>query len=470
MPADPNIFAPYVQPQVSPLQIQAELAKNDLIQSTLAQNQLAVQKQNALFGQQNALRQAVQSGQINLLNPDHQAQALAIAPDVAPGIIKTVQDGVQSAAKAKLDTAQAGEFDQKSTTAALTTARSMLPMVQTPQQYGQWVDGMFANPITAKVATSMGTPDQLKAQVQGMAPADFQQFLQKNAMGMDAYIQDQTKKRGQDITSQTELATNAASNKTRLQAAGIEAATSRANNAANIAKDYAVAGLLPPGQAGGTTNGSGLSPALEAEAQMIAAGKAPPPTGFAATRPMAASLMQRVSQINPNYDATDYAAKLKASKDFTTGTQGNALRSFAVAGQHLDQLGTLVDALNNGNMQIVNKVGNVIAEQTGSTAPTNFDAAKDIVSKEVVKAIVAGGGGQAERQELSNLMDKAKSPAQLKGVITQYRNLMGAQHDALLQQRRAAGLPDSTLPSYGPTNTASVPADIQAILDKHGTK
>jgi hypothetical protein len=58
----------------------------------------------------------------------------------------------------------------------------------------------------------------------------------------------------------------------------------------------------------------------------------------------------------------------------------------------------------------------------------------------------------AEREELAKLMSNAKSPAQLKGVIAQYRGLMGAQHDALLQQRRAAGLPDSTLPSYTDAN------------------
>jgi hypothetical protein len=137
----------------------------------------------------------------------------------------------------------------------------------------------------------------------------------------------------------------------------------------------------------------------------------------------------------------------------------------------------LVDALNNGNMQIVNKIGNAYSSQTGNPAPTNFDAAKDVVSKEVVKAIVAGGGGVAERQELSHLMDNAKSPAQLKGVIQQYRNLMAAQHDALLQQRDAAGLPRSTLPNYteaggSPATAPGMPAmsAIDAELARRGHK
>jgi hypothetical protein len=125
------------------------------------------------------------------------------------------------------------------------------------------------------------------------------------------------------------------------------------------------------------------------------------------------------------------------------------MRSFATAGQHLDQLGELVDALGNKDLQAQNAAANKVKQWTGSTSVTNFNAAKDIVSKEVVKAIVAGGGGVSEREELARLMDAAKSPAQLKGVITTFRNLMAAQHENLLAQRRAAGLSDSTLPDYG---------------------
>jgi hypothetical protein len=84
-----------------------------------------------------------------------------------------------------------------------------------------------------------------------------------------------------------------------------------------------------------------------------------------------------------------------------------------------------------------------VATQTGNAAPTNFDAVKAIVAKEVVKAIVAGGGGVAEREELSHLLDNAKSPAQLKGVIGHYLDLMDAQRAGLLDQyERTTGRKD----------------------------
>lgn len=183
-------------------------------------------------------------------------------------------------------------------------------------------------------------------------------------------------------------------------------------------------------------------------AQGIADGSFPAPTGMALSNPRMVRALEMVKQINPNYDFTATTAKKAAATAFTSGNQGNAMRSFAVAGQHLDQLNTLVDALGNGNTNLVNKVAQGYSSQTGNPAPTNFDAAKDVVSKEVIKAIVGSGGGVAEREELAKTMSTTRSPAQLKGVINQYRMLMSAQHDALLEQRRAAGLPDSTLPNY----------------------
>jgi hypothetical protein len=225
-------------------------------------------------------------------------------------------------------------------------------------------------------------------------------------------------------------------------------ATSRANNADTIRAENMRSGFNPDGSATGD---------METTARAIASGQLPPPSGMALTSPRNQRLLARVMELNPKYDFTDITAKKKAASDFTSGSQGNALRSFSVAGQHLDQLGQLVDAMNNGNTQLVNKIGNIYSQQTGNPAVTNFDAAKDVVSKEVVKAIVAGGGGVSEREELSKLMDSAKSPAQLKGVIAQYRNLMAAQHEALLQQRRAAGLRDETLPNYNDANGSSSP-------------
>lgn len=176
---------------------------------------------------------------------------------------------------------------------------------------------------------------------------------------------------------------------------------------------------------------------IEDTAQAIAKGQLAPLSGFALSRPMAQNIMARVVAINPEFDPTAFQTMQKAEKDFATGKQGNTVRSFNVALYHLDSLDKLADALNNGNTQLVNKIGNTIATQTGGTAPTNFAAAKKLVGDEIVKAIVGSGGGVSDREEAAKTIDAANSPAQLKGVINTYKELMHGQLKGLRTQYEA---------------------------------
>ncbi|NHZ93630.1 hypothetical protein F2P45_32220 [Massilia sp. CCM 8733] len=174
--------------------------------------------------------------------------------------------------------------------------------------------------------------------------------------------------------------------------------------------------------------------ASDAMIDAIGTGKMAPPSGYALRNPKMLNMMERVAQKYPDFDATEYDGKKRAMRDFTTGKQGDSIRSFAVASDHLGQLKNLITELGNGNTPLVNKYSNIIAQQTGSAAPTNFDAAKGIVAKEVLKSIVAGGGGVEERQELAHLLDNAKTTKQLNGVVDTYLHLMAAQKSGLERQ------------------------------------
>lgn len=139
----------------------------------------------------------------------------------------------------------------------------------------------------------------------------------------------------------------------------------------------------------------------------------------------------------------DVATKTKASKDFSTGTLGNKVTAFNTAIDHLSTMDKLSDALQNGDIKLINSLGNIIARQTGQPAPTNFDAAKQIVTAEVIKAVVASGGGVTERQEAERNFAAANSPAQLKGLIKTYKQLLGGQLNSLgLQYETTTGKKD----------------------------
>lgn len=195
--------------------------------------------------------------------------------------------------------------------------------------------------------------------------------------------------------------------------------------------------MLPDGSMEAIPGGPASGDAVENNAKMIAEGRIPPLTGYALRTPLGMKTMARVMEINPDYQGVDYGTAAKANKDFATGKQGNTVRSFNVALAHLDTLDQLADALNNKDSLAINKIGNYVATQTGSPAPTNFVAAKKIVADEIVKAIVGSGGGVQDREEAARSIDAANSPAQLKGVISTYKDLMRGQIGGLRQQYEA---------------------------------
>lgn len=164
-----------------------------------------------------------------------------------------------------------------------------------------------------------------------------------------------------------------------------------------------------------------------------------PPRPSGSRNPLAAqrwdALLASVKKENPDYNAQNYQASQRAYNAFTSGAQGNAIRSFSVAMSHLDTLQKLADALKNGDAQLINKFSNAYKEQTGQVAPTNFEAAKQIVADEVVKAIVGSGSGAlGDREEAAKTIRSQSSPAQLAGTIGTYKELMAGQLSGLKRQ------------------------------------
>lgn len=451
MAIDPSIALSVTQPKITAPDPIAQYGQVATLQNLLNTNRT---QQQAFTDDQSARQALSQSG--GDMNQYIKNLAASGSPTQYAAAIKNQNEAALQAAQTSKASADAGKANSDVTNQAIARHRDQLANINTPQDATAWVQSGYQDPITGPILQSGIPAAQAVAQIP-IDPTLFNQWKQQAALGATKYIEQnkptyQTSNLGGKTVTTALPGLGGAPTTVNVQANSQSPdsiatnATSRANNAATIAKDYTVAGIGP--------NGS-ILPQQESEAQMIADGKLPPLSGFALARPGGSMIMSRVQEINPDYDATTYGAKAQAAKAFTTGPQGNAMRSFAVAGQHLDQLGSLVDALDNGNTPAINSIAQTYAKQTGNPAPTNFDAAKDIVSKEVIKAIVAGGGGVSERAELANLMSKANSPAQLKGVISTYSNLMGAQHDALLQQRQAAGLSDSTLPNYSASPTAT---------------
>jgi hypothetical protein len=121
-------------------------------------------------------------------------------------------------------------------------------------------------------------------------------------------------------------------------------------------------------------------------------------------------------------------------KDFESGATSKTINGLNTAIQHMDALGPVADALDNGNLTLLNKAANFYKQQTGSAAPTNFAALKEFVAGEVAKAVLPGGGGDGERQALAAPINAANSPAQLKQAIEQFKTALAGKTEALRNQ------------------------------------
>jgi hypothetical protein len=217
-------------------------------------------------------------------------------------------------------------------------------------------------------------------------------------------------------------------------------------------------------------------------AKMIANYQIAPPSPMRMATPQGKALLAQVLKVNPDYAAEEFGSRSKAYKDFASGKQGDQVRAFNVGISHLNTASELADALNNTNSPIFNKIANTFAQQTGEAAPTNFDTAKQVVKGEIVKAVVGGQASQHDREEALAGVDRASSPAQLKGAIQTAQKLMGGQLGGIKRQyEQTTGRKDFerllsedakpfllTKEGTGDSKTPIThPPEIQSLLDKY---
>jgi hypothetical protein len=188
---------------------------------------------------------------------------------------------------------------------------------------------------------------------------------------------------------------------------------------------------------------TGIAQNVESQAQSIANYQSKPATAGGAQGPYNQAVMARVRQINPDYDESKWETAKKTRQAFTTGKQGDTVRSMNVAVDHLDTLDKAAKALNNGDLRLFNQIGNEYQRNVGGPAITDFNSIKSIVGSEVAKA-VSGSGGSAlgDREEIRREIDASNSPAQLAGVIRKYQDLMVGQLKGLKTQYEDSGLKD----------------------------
>jgi len=150
-------------------------------------------------------------------------------------------------------------------------------------------------------------------------------------------------------------------------------------------------------------------------------------------------IMARVREINPNFNEGDFGNIQAAERNWTNpnGAGAKQIQAFNTVYNHLETIDKLSEALQNGDIQAENRLINYFKTQLGHPEVSNFNAAKQAVASEIVKAITGTAGALADRQEAESILASYNSPQQTKGVVKTLRELIGGRYAAAERQYTA---------------------------------
>lgn len=170
------------------------------------------------------------------------------------------------------------------------------------------------------------------------------------------------------------------------------------------------------------------------------------PPGFQArmsngqVNPVTAMIYKRMQEKFPGESATQMLANQgmitesqKVYNDFMSpnSATAKALNGLNTSIEHTQVLNPLIDHLDNTNLTAVNYVKNWFAtNMQGKSAPNDYNAVRDFVVGEISKAVLPGGGGEQERQQLAKTAASTNDPGVLKSVVSQWYKLLAGKTDA----------------------------------------
>jgi hypothetical protein len=145
-------------------------------------------------------------------------------------------------------------------------------------------------------------------------------------------------------------------------------------------------------------------------------------------------MLQRATQYDPTFDATNAAARSGTRKDFTSGQAARNVTAINTAIGHLGTLDQLGDALKNNDPRLLNAVVNRIATESGRPEVNNFEIARDAVGHELMRVFRQVGASKEESDAFQAKFKSANSPDQLKGAVKTAAELLQSRIEALDDQ------------------------------------
>jgi hypothetical protein len=175
---------------------------------------------------------------------------------------------------------------------------------------------------------------------------------------------------------------------------------------------------------------------IAAQVKALVEGRQAFPQGAALRSDYWQNMLGNVAKYDPSFDAVNYNARSKTRADFTSGKAAQQVNAINTVIGHLSGLSDAAEALNNSDLPMFNSIANTLSKATGSPKVTNFDTIKKAVSDEVTRVWRQSGGSEADIQAAQKNLDASGSPAQLRGAIATYADLLQSKLGSLNEQYR----------------------------------
>jgi hypothetical protein len=176
-----------------------------------------------------------------------------------------------------------------------------------------------------------------------------------------------------------------------------------------------------------------------------------------------AKLAQLIESRHPDFNMQNYATQLGTMKDFTSGKTSQNITALNTSIGHLDQLSQAANALQNGNIQILNHVANSLGVQIGESPVATYSAIHNAVSGEVSKTFKGASATDSEIKTMDNTFSPSQSPKQAKAALDATIHLFASRLSALNNQfKNGAGKNASE------RGVMLISPESQAALSRHG--
>jgi hypothetical protein len=142
------------------------------------------------------------------------------------------------------------------------------------------------------------------------------------------------------------------------------------------------------------------------------------------------NLLAEVKGIKPDYNSGDFEVEQGVKKMATSGAVGQQLLAIGTAREHMKLFNELADALDNTDVQVLNKIGNTFGVQFGSDKATNERIAAQAFGGEVGRAFDGAGVIGAEREQAAKAYSDYLSKGQFKGAVETVDKLLAGKQKA----------------------------------------